>query len=405
MKRPLILAIGLTIGLMAGPAKADGIAEPGGTPEATALALENSDEYAWQLFFYMSRPAKLGAAGVADENKKFGEFDEVTPVVWETWALESGGAQSEVYLAQGKKPTDWDHLPARTALAKVFDRNREAEAVLSASRALPRFVPNDPLGQEVRTNRKMFEFITDDANQMYHAGGLEALLAQAIQTNNRALVRFPNASKEIKAQWITIPDDPAVKKRYFWREITSSTGVKQTFGLVSLHIITKDLPNWVWIDFGHRDCEDPQKPLCTTAARLRAPTTTSPVDSTTRGPNGGPGPSGAGGVRNETIGTVWENYVLRGAQTSFTTAFGDNIILSNPVIENTFQSSSCISCHARATVGPKTGDDVNTLSTGDPTLGPPNPTLFGAGPGTGDKILYLQTDFVWSAPFRAQRQP
>jgi hypothetical protein len=185
--------------------------------------------------------------------------------------------------------------------------------------------------------------------------------------------------------------------------------------LVALHVITKDLPNWFWADFGHTDCEI-QKGACDPASIkqifgddfTQEEAKTEPVDPTTRGPSA---PSGSNGIRKETVGSVWQNYILRGTQIDFVTPFGTPTILSNPVIENTFQNSSCLSCHARASVGVrKVGTNgvpsplLNKLSPSDPTLGAPDPGLFGAGPGQ-DSINYLQADFIWSAPSRAQRKP
>jgi hypothetical protein len=127
--------------------------------------------------------------------------------------------------------------------------------------------------------------------------------------------------------------------------------------LVTLHIITKDLPNWFWADFGHVDYEV-QKGACDPTSLtqvfgdgfVQEEAMTEPVDPTTRG---SAAPSGSNGIRKETIGSLWQNYILRGAQIDFVTGFGAPSILSNPVIENGFQNSSCVSCHARASVGPR----------------------------------------------------
>ena len=54
------------------PANAAPIEEPGGTADATALALSNPAEYAWRLFFFLNRQAKPDTAGQADETKDFG---------------------------------------------------------------------------------------------------------------------------------------------------------------------------------------------------------------------------------------------------------------------------------------------------------------------------------------------
>ncbi|PDT64853.1 hypothetical protein CO683_35535 [Bradyrhizobium ottawaense] len=386
------------------------LVEPGATTDSTALALSNPAEYAWRLFLYLNHQAKSGPAGIADDNKTFGNLDAGASTVWETWAMASGGDASEVYRPAGARPVNWDELQ-RGERRLVLDRNLERLSVLTSSRRLkPTFFPTSPLDQEVRQNRPMFEFIV--AKEMYHRGGLEALLNQAQSQNNRGLINFPTGAKEIKAQWYPIRNTE--KPRYLWREVKNSDGSTTAFGLVALHIITKDLPNWFWADFAHADCEV-QKGACDPASLNeflggfnQEEARTEPVDPTTRGPSA---PSGSNGIRKETVGSVFQNYILRGAQIDFVTPFGQSTVLSNPVIENGFQNSSCMTCHARASVGIRRigangvpDVELNTLSPGDPTLGAPDPGLFGASPGQ-NSINYLQTDFIWSAPFRAQRKP
>ena len=398
--RALFASIAVLSVLASASSVAAGIVEPGGTPEATRLAITNPDEYAWQLFFFLNHQARPGVAGLADDSKPFGKVDANASVVWETWALASGGSASEVYKPNGGRPDDWDKLN-RNGRVLILDRNLEREVVLQDAKSLkPFFFPPSPLDQEVRQNRGTFEFVV--SKEMYNRDGLEGLRDAAVTAHDRQLISFPATAKEIKAQWLAIKDTD--KPRYFWREIQKPDGTKTVFGLVSLHIITKDLPNWFWADFGHIDCET-KKGACDTQDQEEAKT--NPIDSTTRGPKA---PSEQNGVRQETIGTVWSNYILRGTQINFVSSIGKATILSNPVIENGFQNSSCMSCHARASVGARRTDPngspsqgLNRLSPGDPTLGAPNPALFGAGPGQ-DEISYLQTDFIWSAPFRAQRK-
>ncbi|MBY5884588.1 hypothetical protein HFN49_00030 [Rhizobium leguminosarum] len=390
---------------------AAGLVEPGGDNGATALALSNPAEYAWRLFFFLNNQAKSSAAGVVDETKPFGILDPGASVVWETWAMASGGDASESYPQNGARPVSWDELK-RDKRTLTLDRNLEQLSVLSQSKRLkPLFFPTEPHDQEVRQNRFTYEFII--SNEMYHRGGLEALLAKAQVNSSRSQINFPNGAKEVKAQWYPITE--ADKPRYLWREVKNGDGSATAYGLVALHIITKDLPNWFWADFGHVDCEV-QKGACDPASLkkflgddfFQEEAKTVAVDPTTRG---AAAPKGSNGVRSETVGTLWQNYILRGTQTEFATGFGRATILSNPVIENGFQNSSCMSCHARASVGArKVGSAgvpsslLNTLSPGDPTLGVPDAALFGAAPGQ-DSINYLQTDFIWSAPFRAQRKP
>src|SRR5262245_62109847 len=98
------------------------VPEPGGTSEGTNLALTNPDEFAWQLFFYANRPARPGVAGEADPAGRFGQT--AATVVWESWALSSGGDLSETYPKDGARPVDWPQL-RRGARSFVLDRNIE----------------------------------------------------------------------------------------------------------------------------------------------------------------------------------------------------------------------------------------------------------------------------------------
>jgi hypothetical protein len=60
------------------------------------------------------------------------------------------------------------------------------------------------------------------------------------------------------------------------------------------------------------------------------------------------------GFPPEVANTVWQNYRLRGTQVDFVTSTGRPTLLGNTQIEGTFQaSSSCITCHSRASIGQK----------------------------------------------------
>jgi hypothetical protein len=386
-------------------ASAQQLVEPGGDALSTQMAEFQPDEFAWKLFLFMNHPAKPNVAGVADPAKRFGA-DQST-VVWETWALESGSlsndavSHSEVYKSDGSKPVDWDNLP-RSMRTLVLEKNIERLLVLrSTSRPVARFDVRSPDNQEVRTNKAMLEFIVSKG--MYNLDGLEKAYAQAAMDGDRRYFQFPQGAKEIKAQWNPIPENQ--KSRYLWRTASSPDGVMRPYGLVSLHVITKDLENWFWADVGHVDCET-QVGACDNQwlAQIfppnqfvtQEPALTPRKDSTT---------TGSGGVRADTLGTFWQNYRLRGTQTNFIDAIGQPTILSNPVIEDGFQQSSCMSCHARATVGKPVGANTsaNTLDNSDPQIGIPNEALFGAGPGLPQTVQYLQTDFIWSAPVRAHK--
>lgn len=427
------------------------VSEPGGTPQATMDALNKSDEYAWKLFFFLNHQAKQGIAGEPDASKtSIREYDADRAVVWETWALASGldlvedppGSRkfrvgvnkSEVFKSPATQPVPWAQLDRGPATQKVLSRDfkRLGVAMGSLRAALGPEISTllaptgtDPSSDETRMNRSTYETVR--TKRLWSVEGLEAAFEKAANEKEPLLITFEQMSKEVKARWIPLsqcnqgqncPD----KQRYHWRTLENpATGQKEVWGLAALHVITRDLPNWFWADFGHYDCEAGVG----ACAQQGRPAETPLVDLTTRGKNGGPGPAGSNGIRAETVGTKWENYRLRGTQIDFSRPDGRATILSNPLIEATFQFSSCISCHAYASVGrsgsvPESGSSlpifarqkgVHNVGSQAEDVGRPKcerfyqpggvvmgecPPIFGqASP------LYLQSDFLWSIPFRA----
>jgi hypothetical protein len=430
--------------LLASPTAAQQIGEPGGRPEDARLATVNPDEFAWQLFLFLNMQAQSGTAGVVDPSKKtIRDFDPDRAVVWETWALASGlvvgsnpdqslrfvDNKSEVFKRPATQPVEWEKLdrgPAKIPLTPNLQGAFPALAAAVASQRGGLVQLAAPLGEpggdeEVRMNRSTYDTVR--TKRLYSVEGLEDAAAKAKAAAQKLLVNFEPASKEVKAQWIQLkncdPNNPCVDKdRYHWRVIENpSTKVREVWGLASLHVITKDLPNWFWADFGHVDCERGDGPC----AEFSAIPDNALRDSTTNGP-GGAGPSGSNGIRNETLKSKWQFYRLRGSQINFVTSEGFPTILSNPVIEFSFQKSSCMSCHALATVGLR-GSVPDAASTSmprflrmdfarnigsSPDIGAPAcPKYFAKSSGTcpddraTDQPLYFQTDFLWSIPFRA----
>ena len=164
--KQIVLALSASCIALIGTASAQNIPEPGGTAADQVVALTNPDEYAWRLFFFLNTPAKAGSAGIADDSRMFGDVAGAAPMVWETWAMASGGPASEVYKPDGSRPDDWDKLKRNERLF-VLDRNLENESVRSSSRRVTpsnagAFFPTRPADQEVRMNRATFDFIVHD---------------------------------------------------------------------------------------------------------------------------------------------------------------------------------------------------------------------------------------------------
>ena len=356
--------------------------EPGGNAPSTQMAVQNPDEFAWQLFFFINHQAKPGSAGLPDDTKAtLVNYDEGKDVVWETWALASrqGSPEAEVFLKDGAKPGEWSQLKRGAVNApKVLDRtftSAAAHAVRNFPKGLgqaPAFVQQAPETDEVRMNESTFTFVRNQG--LYNRQGLAAAFAGALQSGNRDAIQFPAMAKEVKAAWQKI--HASKKGRYHWKEING-----ETWGLVAFHIITKDTPLWFWTDFLHADLAD-QEP----AGSFH--------DSTTMGPNA---QHGKDGVRMETVGSKWEQYRLKGTQLTFTNSRGGPTILGNQIIEfGNAAISSCITCHSGAGVTSNGGLNAFNFITGTPPAG-----LF----TVGGQMQFLQTDFLYSIPFRAQSLP
>jgi hypothetical protein len=413
------------------------IPTPGGSKDDAYMAYFERDEYAWKLFLALSRQGDESSPGAPNPKKaNLTQYDSDKPVVWETWALASGGRsgpfrrtipnRSELYLDKGQKPQPWGQWQRDSASNKILEPFQSEDpsnfGPIKASRpqtfhgfageqvftAMEFFsdisvIGPEQIGEEVRTNKCSYEHIVSD--ELYNLEGLEAKARIGLNPRDPhpELIEFPAGAQEVKAKWKQISE--ADKPRYHWRTLTLN-GETQIYGLTGLHIITRDLPNWFWASFEQVDTEkDAELPS---------------VDSTTRGPNATKRAGTEEGARIETKGSKWEYYRLRGTQVEFSTSRRPTV-LANSQIEHGFQqSSSCITCHSRAVVGLRSSRpdlnpcQPNTLpvflySTDEPGLdnvggirygpvGAPDPSWFRVD---GARPRYIQTSFLWSIPFRA----
>ncbi|RWA75338.1 MAG: hypothetical protein EOQ28_09590 [Mesorhizobium sp.] len=343
-------------------------------------AVDCPSKHAWDLFLLVNHPAadpKKGR-GIPDDSKKIG--DPGTTVVWETWRL-SGG---EVFLEAGAKPPiDFNDMtmPGAPPFGKVPERSKAA--LIQAGEAHPLggaeilFDPNDGIFQgvggfgESRMNKATYDFVL--AQGLYNLNGQQKYALEYLM-GKRPLISFPPESMEVKAAWIELTDDQIKKgedKKYY---LADYKGKK--YGLVGLHILTKDLPNWFWATFHHKD----------------HPTEKFDKGVETKDVLGPP---------DVLKGTVWENYKLGGTQIDFVDLIGNPTMLSDAYIEAGFVKSSCISCHAYATASPLTGEGARGHRQ-KVQLGAPLPSDFRTSDG---QVGYVPLDFLFSLPFRAQWDP
>jgi hypothetical protein len=388
-------------------------------------AFDHPSKHAWNLFVSLNHPAvdKKIARGVADCLKPLGAPG--TTSVWETWR----NAASEVYLSKGAEPPLWDdttlkdEAPGRVPLPPKPAAGGDLEVQFSPTDGI--FHNAGGFG-ETRLNRATYEFIRSQC--LFSIEGQQRY-AIAVESQKKPPIQFPADSIEVKAAWIdfddpqgdgkdgkpgSLPPIPAAQRRtYYSADYTDESGKTKHFGLIALHIITKDISNWFWASFHHKD--QPQDDVVMT----------SPDDY---------------GPPKSVVGTVWENYVLSGTQVDFTLPTGHPTILGDHHIEYQFVRSSCITCHATATISREiavspTGRKFTSMPSGQqravcaitpadgggakvcaPLLGEgafqpgteklvmergiPNPKWY----DRDGKPFYLQTDFVWSIPFRGKSE-
>ena len=367
-------------------------ADPWEMPDDAAMAMRDPDRFAWLQFVALTWPANVDTRA-ADTAKAYGADG---PVVFETWAL-----KDQVYLAGGAKPPAWDDLPFATRaldgkpLAKLVALFRQVDPVPPGSDA--------DQHEEVRMNRAAFDYIRsggiyskEGQQRVYYAGGT---------------IAFPPDAIEVKAAWRAI--DEADKPRYQWADLTDPTSGKTvTYGLTALHVLSKVLPNGHWATFEHVD--NPYRMGIHDEGWLNPSRDSLACPRDNLACNLAPK-----GIGLE--GTHWENYRLRGTQIDYIDAFGNPTILANSQLETGIQpTSSCMSCHARASIGPNRnvaasfadskahppapptamGPDVVKFmpdGTVEGYVGPPEPGSFLLpGQQPGGMQTYMRLDFVWS---------
>tara|TARA_R110000850_G_scaffold79512_1_gene171426 strand:- start:2095 stop:3336 length:1242 start_codon:yes stop_codon:yes gene_type:complete len=404
MKSSLVGCAALAIAVVFGSSFWSGAVEAN-SPQSFD-AVQNPDKFAWDLFIELNHPALAGQRGVADSKRKLGDSGET---VWETWA----NAGTEVFQNDGCKPPAWGQWQKK--LRESFTSNKEpaSKIDIALQRAVQRkdqkagqfnllFDPQEPVS-ETRMNRAAFEFIRD--NGLYSLEGQENFHKQG-----RA-IELPKEAREIKSAWRLLSDSEVKSGRFH----TASSPDGNTYGLIALHIITKDLPQWFWSTFEHVDNSD-----------LDIRDTSGDVRWLDRHTDGGDFSK----LPAEVKGTKWQNYRLKGTQTQYVTLDGRPTVLANAIIERGFMgSSSCISCHAHATIGDRvpgtTGDNrlpifedirfdyLDTTAPKTPNskrarfikgwMGAPDPDLFYSRDYVAKRSsvrAYTQTDFMWSF-FRA----
>jgi hypothetical protein len=392
-------AVLLVMTMTAGPALAQKIVaySPGA----------NYDQMSWQSFVSVVTPAPNGQQGLT----------------LETWATDPDTFQAT--------PT-WPSGPSLTATAAV-QRPRFQASLLQRARArghapaglrgaaavsvggcnpvgdaaagnFPTGNASDCIAEEVRRNRDAFDYIVN--NGLYTQAGLKTAFAGPG-------INFPTSAIELKLDWIqeatlvTWLNNNGVQtpNNFVQQNYYTTVVAGTTYALLSMHISTKQLPNWLWATFEHQlnpgrcdtmGCYD-QFGVTGKLTSVAALPTPKPGATQNQYPACVKSPALAAMFSGAGLGAVWNNYCLKATQVDFLSTqnatIGQPVIDGDSVIERItadvpIAQSSCITCHAYAAVtaqGCVSGKD--------------NPGLGSPGPVGLVNWAYLQKqkmyDFVW----------
>ena len=389
-------------------------------------AVNEPDKVAWCFFLYVN----MRSASPGNNDALF-----------ETWA-----SDGETF----KPDPQWSTSPRIKQLRpNILLQARDAERSMGLGRqsgaihsfALP---PPRPLGpgdnvEETRRNKPAFDFIV--SNNLYRLTGVQAAFQQFAKDSK--LMSFPADAIEVKANWFPVesPADPTksgipgytgspgdADKVYHVN--TASDGKR--YALVSMHVISKMVPNWTWATFEHQNnpgrCEYIGCRDAFGAAQSLVPPDTlipDPADSSYQNPKNNPIPYAACAKTASLdalfgaapVDAVFKNYCLKGSQVDFTDASGVVNRVGNSITEETFDfQASCMSCHGHAAFG--ADGTATTLAGFDNVTGAPLGPIHGewywttsiggpwspaAMPPIAAQLVpgAVSADFVWSIPFCA----
>jgi hypothetical protein len=286
-----------------------------------------------------------------------------TDVIWETWATDDETFPRQPNLNQ---PPTW---PGQARRPKTLKPSTQLERLRQQlpGKGPKLEIPLQGDQEEVRRNQPAFDYII--GNSLWYKEGLVSAF------RNGKTITFPKEAIEIKAQWKQITEQE--KPRYHW----NIDGTGKLFGLIALHISTKDLPNWFWATFEHVDNSERGKALGSQDRFGIVPPNS--LDGQVS-----PGLQQMFAAAN--LGKEWLNYRLDGSQVDFVTSTGQPTRLGNSILEDGFVSrASCITCHGRERADQ---NGAANFTGADIVFGTPDPKLFF---DTTGKPSALQLDFVW----------
>ena len=383
------------------------------------LALTNPDEFNWSLLVAVSKKAPPNLQFPAGPNT-------TNNAVWETWADDQFTFPRQPDPANPPKwqdrnkpltPQPITQLQLRLRVLRQEHAGLQPEAIIPSGG-----------GEVVFRNQSSFDFIIK--HNLFYREGLAAAFKQGVNPDgfpSGVTLQFDPAAVELKAVYKPL-EGALTKENCHWNYAAD----RKAYGLVALHIMSKQIPNWTWATwewsgntpdqpngnpgrsdrYGSRDSFGAiYKDASGAPMHFQAPAAD----------QGKPYPSGS--VTAELIKLFkdagfseewqqeWSNYRLKGSQIDFTDPTGAAVLVGNSVTEKGFvQTSSCMTCHANTGVD-STGapnPSIGFTLDGQSRNGPLDPAWFydlnnidPAQQFGRYKVTYYPVDFVW-AIFRAR---
>ena len=321
---------------------------------------ENSDAFLWSLFTTFTAPNSPNSP---------------RPVAFETWASDKDTFSLTPHWPTSSEPLDM-HPSVLGALSMpgLVESLRDSNKVLLNLLAQPVDVSCEPppggavggfpstgtpppcIAEQVARNRVEYDYIVN--NHLNTQAGL------AVAYKNSVNVEMPPEAIGLKGDWVPVlalqqwvpqaGDLANIRKLYF-----TATVDKIEFALVSMHVASRQNPNWVWGTFEHQmnpgrcdyiGCFD------TFGAQVPAIAPNRMAYNSQYGACAKT-PQLKTLMASANLSHVWENYCLKSTQVDFVASDGTPYALGNSVIEGivgngTVAISSCITCHYYASFGP-----------------------------------------------------
>jgi len=335
---------------------------------------QNSDEFIWNQFVLFVKPV--------DESQP-------SPVVFETWASDADTFSPNPHWPS---PDDPKKLQP-SVLGSMTNPSHTIDVPCNpaGNAALGGFPASGCIAEEVRRNRPQFDYIVN--NKLNTQAGRAAAFKKSF------IVKMPTEAIAVKGDWIPVQMllqwIPALDSVDNIRGLYyTNTSDSVEYALVSLHVSSRQNPNWVWGTFEHQ--MNPGR--CDSIGcfdSFGATTPAVPPNRTAVNTQYGACPKTEQLKKLMTdanLSPVWENYCLKATQVDYTAPDGTPYVLGNSVIEGivgngTVSASSCIACHVYASFGSDGNPTASALA-----MPPFNPT---GRPIPGVLNDSLQFDFMW----------